>query len=81
MATVTKAATGRYSVVFDEPYGTFLGLTSVYDTQGTVAGQTVEIYTGYVASTGTIVLSTTTGAAEANPASGVVLSLIFTMAS
>lgn len=78
--TVTRAAAGRYTFTFDEPYQAFRGLAGGgHDYQGTATDGQWQVFTGYDSSAGTISLSHTVGGSETDPANGNVVDLLFFM--
>lgn len=68
--TVADTDTGRFTVTFSHKYRSFLAMSAITDSQGTVIGGTWEIHTPYDPSTGTLVLSHSIEEAEADPTSG-----------
>jgi hypothetical protein len=79
IAGVTKAATGRYTFTLRDRHSALLAVRWAHDTQGTVKGSAWEVFAGYSASAGTVTLSCVESGSEANPASGVVTDLVFTV--
>jgi len=81
VATVVRAAAGRYTITFDQPWAVLDGMDQMHDYQGTATDGQWQVYTGYVAATGVVVLSHAVAGVETDPASGDVVDLGFYVAS
>lgn len=78
---VTRAGTGRYTLTFDEAWNDLLCVDATVDSQGTVVDTSIQIFTGYVASTKNVSISHVVAGAEADPVSGNEMLLRVTMKS
>lgn len=76
--SVEKDDEGRYTFAFDAKYHDMVGLSAgAHDYQGTPTDGQWQIYTGYA--DGSVDLSHVVAGAEADPASGDVVDLVFFM--